>query len=611
MASRKKKTFMPLVKGAWEAIAEERPRFFLFIFLFVIAYTIDLLVPWAIGYTLSVFVEKGPSQEAFDSGLVGIGLYFLFRLGHTLFHHLARWVQARVAYVARINVMTKVFDALVDFPLSWHVKHHSGENLSRLQRSAGAIESMVGTYIWLIIEGLVKVLFAGIAIFALDFQVATSVITLAFITIFAMVLFNKRLIVIMRRNNMFSDKLSRVSVDCLSNVVTVKTLSLEEPVKYRLKSLKPEGLNLTRVISTFMELKWGSTGIGNALVISISLVIYFYNHGRSGAALDVAQVYVLLNYLDRIFQAIGSFTGYYSGIIEASTAYEDAISIFEDAEAFGKVGKLVHVANDWSEVKINDLNFSYVAGEKMGLNGVNVNFKRGEKIALVGPSGSGKSTLLKVLGGLILPDTYELGTDLQEGLRFNDLGPISLLLPQEPEIFSETFSYNLTMGEEFSSKELAFFISLCKLDSLVAKLSKGVDTSLAEKGLNLSVGERQRLSLARGLIRARKRDIILLDEPTSSLDPKTEKEIYLGLLYHFADRTVVSSCHRLNLIPLFDKIIVMSNSQVVEVGSYGELIDSKKHFYRMWQDYERNIKDSENGGSGVEVVGPSLVDISK
>jgi ABC-type multidrug transport system fused ATPase/permease subunit len=604
MATKKKKAFMPLVRGAWEAIEEERPRFFLFVILFIVAYTIDLLVPWAIGYTLSAFVEKGPSQEAFESGLIGIGFYFLFRLGHTFFHHLARWFQARVAYVARINVMTKVFDTLVDFPLSWHVKHHSGENLSRLHRSAGAIESLVGTYIWLIIEGLVKVLFAGIAIFALDFLVASSVIALAFVTILAMILFNKRLIVIMRRNNMFNDKLSRISVDCLSNVVTVKTLSLEDPVKLRLKSQKQEGLVLSRVISTFMELKWGSTGIGNALVICISLMIYFYNHGRSGAALDIAQVYVLLNYLDRIFQAIGSFTGYYSGIIEASTAYEDAISIFEDAEALESKDKAISVSNDWSDLKINNLNFTYIPGEKMGLNEVSVNFKKGEKIALVGPSGSGKSTLLKVLGGLILPDSYDLSTDLQEGLRFKDIGPACLLLPQEPEVFSETFAYNLTMGEEFSSKELAFFISLCKLDNLVAKLSRGVDTSLAEKGLNLSVGERQRLSLARGLIRAKKREIILLDEPTSSLDPKTEKEIYLGMLYHFADRTIISSCHRLNLIPLFDKIIVMSNSQVLEVGSYAELIDSKRHFYRMWQDYERNIKEESTSEpvSQAEVV---------
>ena len=343
----------------------------------------------------------------------------------------------------------------------------------------------------------------------------------------------------------------------------------------------------------------GSTGIGQALVISFSLLIYFYNHGRAGGTLNVAEVYVLLNYLDRIFASIGSFTGYYSGIIEASTAYEDAAGIFEHAEEFKSNSSRTAIIPEWSKINISSLNFSYVSGEKVGLNDVSIEFNKAEKIALVGHSGSGKSTLLKVLGGLITPESYGLTTDIQDGLRFKDLDPIALLLPQEPEVFSESFLYNLTMGEEFSSKELAFFISLCKLDTLVAKLPRGLDTSLAEKGLNLSVGERQRLSLARGLIRAKRKEIILLDEPTSSLDPKTEKEIYLGLLYHFSDRMIISSCHRLNLIPLFDKIIVMANSQVLEVGSFAELMERKRYFYRMWEDFERNIKDSDQEGAQV------------
>ncbi|HMO18246.1 MAG TPA: ABC transporter ATP-binding protein [Oligoflexia bacterium] len=590
MARRKKKSFTPLVRGSWQAIAEERGRFYLFIFLFIIAYSLDLLVPWAVGYTLGVFVTLGATEEAFYKGLFGIGLFALFRIGNTVFHHLARWVQNRVAYVGRINIMSKVFDTLVDFPLSWHVKHHSGENLSRLHRSAGAIESMVGTFVWQIIEGLVKVIFAGVAIFALDYWVAVSVITMSVATILAMILFNKRLTVRIRRNNMFNDKLSRICVDSLSNVVTLKTLHLEAPAKLRLRSQKEEGRILSQAIAAFMELKWGTTGIGYAVVISASLVIYFANHGRSGGAMDIAQVYVLLNYLDRIFQAIGSFTGYYSGIIEAATAYEDAASIFEEAERTMPKSSPVPLLPEWKVLRIRNLNFSYIEGEQVGLNNVSLDLGRGEKIALVGPSGSGKSTLLKAFGRLIIPDTGEIETDTQDGLSFYDLAPSCLLLPQEPEVFSETFEYNLTMGENFSDKEVSFFVSLCKLDTLVAKLSKGLQTSLAEKGLNLSVGERQRLALARGLIRAKGREIVLLDEPTSSLDPKTEKEIFLGIMYHFSDRMIVSSCHRLNLIPLFDRIVVMANSQVLEVGTFEELLSRKRYFFKMWEDYEKNLR---------------------
>jgi ATP-binding cassette subfamily B protein len=599
MAKRKRRSFAPLINASWEAIEEERPRFYLFIVLFVIAYSIDLLVPWAVGYTLGVFVTLGATEEAFYKGLIGIGMFAVFRLGNTFFHHLARWVQNRVSYVGRINIMSKVFNTLVDFPLSWHVKHHSGENLSRLHRSSGAIESMIGTYVWQIIEGLVKVLFAGIAIFALDFWVAVSVLTMSSLTILAMILFNKKLTARIRRNNMFNDKLNRICVDSLSNIVTLKTLHLESPAKVRLSSQKGEGLVLTQAISAFMELKWGTTGVGYAIVISLSLVIYFANYGQTGGAFDVAQVYVLLNYLDRIFQAIGSFTGYYSGMIEAATAYEDAEKIFQEAESVIPSKRPVPLAPEWHTLKITNLNFSYLEGENVGLNDVSLDFMKGEKIALVGPSGSGKSTLLKAFGRLIEPDSYSISTDTQEDLSFSDISKSCLLLPQEPEVFSETFEYNLTMGEEFSQKEISFFVSLCKLDSLLAKLPRGMKTSLAEKGLNLSVGERQRLSLARGLIRAKNREMILLDEPTSSLDPKTEKEIYLGILYHFSERMIISSCHRLNLIPLFDRIVVMANSQVLEVGTFPELMARKRFFFKIWEDYEKNIKNGSSSDSSL------------
>jgi ATP-binding cassette, subfamily B, bacterial len=610
MQRRKKRSFAPLIKASWEAIAEERARFYLFIVLFIMAYSIDLLVPWAVGYILGVFVTLGATEEALYKGLLGIGLFALLRFGHTFFHHLARWVQNRVAYVGRINIMSRVFNTLVDFPLSWHVKHHSGENLSRLHRSAGAIENMVGTYVWQIIEGLVKVIFAGIAIFALDFWVAVSVLTMSTLTILAMILFNKKLTARIRRNNMFNDKLNRICVDSLSNIVTVKTLHLEAPAKNRLYSQKEEGRILTQAIAAFMELKWGTTGVGYALVISLSLVIYFMNYGQTGGAFDVAQVYVLLNYLDRIFQAIGSFTGYYSGMIEAATAYEDAVKIFEEAEAAHPSAAPMPIQPEWQVLKIRNLNFSYIEGEQVGLNDVSLDFRRGEKIALVGPSGSGKSTLLKAFGQLIEPDSFSLSTDVQDGLGFYDISKSCLLLPQEPEVFSETFEYNLTMGEDFSQKEISFFISLCKLDSLLAKLAKGLKTSLAEKGLNLSVGERQRLSLARGLIRAKNREIILLDEPTSSLDPRTEKEIYLGILYHFSDRMIISSCHRLNLIPLFDRIVVMANSQVLEVGTFAELIARKRYFFKMWEDYEKNIRNGSSEDSQVVANPIDLLEVN-
>src|SRR5262249_44486068 len=152
------------ISGSWQATRHERPRLFLFTFFFICAYSLDLLVPVAIGMTLQVFVDHGVNDESIRQGLFYIGLYTLLRLGYALFHHTARWIQDRVAYSARMTVMGELFETLLRFPLRWHVLRHSGENLSKLNRSAAAVNSMVGTYIWQIIEGLVKVVFAGIAI---------------------------------------------------------------------------------------------------------------------------------------------------------------------------------------------------------------------------------------------------------------------------------------------------------------------------------------------------------------------------------------------------------------------------------------------------------------
>ncbi len=593
-------SFKALIQGAWVATFDERKKFYFFIGLFTLSNLLNLLVPWTIGYTLNIFAKYGYSDEAIKKMFLGILAYAALRLICALLHHYAIYIENIVAYSAKMQTLTKIFYNLLRFPLRWHVGHHSGENLSKLLRSAGAIEGMIGNYIRQIIEGTVMVIFAGLALFTLDFWVAAYVLLMSAFTIGIMIFFNAKLTARFRKNNIFYNKLNRICVDYLSNIVTVKTLGVEKSANRILSSQKQEGLAISRSISALMELKWGSTTIGNILVISISLLIYFFSHKHKNLPIEIGQVYVLLDYLNRIFTAIGSFTGYYSAMIEAATAYEDATEIFEEVAKIPEKSSTTDYNPSWNSIKLEKLNFSYISGDKVGLNNVSLEFKRGEKIALVGHSGSGKTTLLKVFGGIISPDNYSLSSDLQSSIAMEDLVNDCLLIPQEPEIFSDSAIYNLTMGDEFDPKEISFFISLCKADQIISALPHGLESNLAQRGSNLSVGEKQRLAIARGLLRAKQKEILLLDEPTSSLDPKTEKEIFLGLLYHFSSRTIISSCHRLNLIPLFDRIVLMSNSAVLENGTFAELIEARGHLYRIWEDYERNIKSNSSNQSQVE-----------
>lgn len=593
MAQPLSKSFGLLVRAAWEATKSERFKFYSFITLFILSTFTDLLQPWVIATILNTFDKEGITDQSLRWGLIGIAGYVGLRILNTLFHHTARYLQNTVAFTAKMATLEKIFGTLMRFPLTWHVRNHSGENLSRLYRAAGSIETTIGTYSWQVVEGVVKVLSASAALFVLDSLVAFSVLATASVTILAMIMFNKRLTNRIRRNFSFANKLNRICVDYLVNITTVKTLGLEPAATTYLSSQKKEGLSLSKKISKYSELKWCTTSVGHGLVTALSLVIYFYLHKIQAKPFVIGEVYVLLSYLDRIFGAIGSFTGYYGGLIEASTGYEDATNILNEYSTIQQKTKRLPIDPSWRVLSLRDLTFSYQTGEIPGIAELNIDIHRREKVALVGPSGGGKSTFLKVLAGLLSPETYQFFTDRQRDIPIEEIAQVSLLVPQEPEVFSESLYYNLTMGEDLSDEELKEFIELARLEKVLAKLPNGWSTDLAEGGLNLSVGEKQRVAIARGLLRARDKAILLLDEPTSSLDPKTEKEVFINLLSHFSDRTIVTACHRLNLVPLFDKVIFIRSGHVEEVGTFDELIAKEGSFFRAWDDYQRNVHSQQ------------------
>jgi ATP-binding cassette, subfamily B, bacterial len=582
-----------LTKASWDSSAGNRGRFGLFMALYVVAYGIDLLVPWSIGWILGVFVKEGVTEHSLLASMQGIALYVALKMLYAATHHFGRYYQGTTAYTCRFNKLEEIFTALISFPLKWHVNHHTGENLSKLHRSVGAIEAVVSNYVWQILDGAMKFFAATLLIFALDAEVAATVLIMGCATVLVMILFNARLTKNIRKNNRFYDKLNRTCVDYLSNIITVKTLHLEQPAVHYLSTQRDNGFRLCRKIWKYQELKWGTIAVGYSLVMGASLYIYFNNQHGSSDAFDIASVYVLLNYLDRIFAAIGSFTGYYGGIIEAATAYDDASTVLDQSTALSKPTISGKLSGNWKTIDLQNVSFSYNS-ELHNLKEVSLSIRRGEKIALVGPSGGGKSTLLKVIAGMLHVTEGSASVDAGAEITLDDIADISLLVPQEPEIFSETLRYNIAFGQDYSQAEMQKAIEICRIEHILDKLHNGWDSPLEEAGLNVSVGERQRLALARGILRVPGKDILLLDEPTSSLDPLTEKQIFAGILHHFSNLTVITACHRLALVPFFDTVVYVRDGCVEEVGSFPELRSAGRGFSAAWADYERTVTSGEN-----------------
>jgi ABC-type multidrug transport system fused ATPase/permease subunit len=161
------------------------------------------------------------------------------------------------------------------------------------------------------------------------------------------------------------------------------------------------------------------------------------------------------------------------------------------------------------------------------------------------------------------------------------------LFPQEPEIFENTIRYNITLGLPFPDDDLETVCTLAHFGEVAAQLPKGLDSNIQEKGVNLSGGQKQRLALARGILAARSSDIVLLDEPTSSVDPKTETLIYDRLFAEFSDKVIVSSLHRLHLLHRFDHICVMHQGQIIAEGTLDHLRAHSAEFQELWRHQEQ------------------------
>jgi ABC-type bacteriocin/lantibiotic exporter with double-glycine peptidase domain len=231
----------------------------------------------------------------------------------------------------------------------------------------------------------------------------------------------------------------------------------------------------------------------------------------------------------------------------------------------------------WRMLEIKDLTFSYAdeegGGQRLTLTVPRIVLMREGKVAFVGESGSGKSTLLALIRGIMTTTDATLvcdGKTLKRGLRH--VAPHVTLIPQDPEIFANTIEYNITVDTKLKKEELMEDIELARFTTVLKRLPKGLKTDISEKGVNLSGGEKQRLALARGIFAAKTSDFILLDEPTSSVDPANERIIYENLFKRFADRCIISSIHKLHLLPMFEYVYVFTEGKITAEGTPEELM---------------------------------------
>jgi ABC-type multidrug transport system fused ATPase/permease subunit len=518
------------------------------------------------------------------------------------FHGPSRVIETINSFAVRRAFQGTLFRKVTALPTRWHKAHHSGETIDQVAKATTALGDFAECGFEVI--SIVTRFLGGLVMLTWVMPwTGPAMLVLVGVALTVVVLFDRVLVKQYEEYNKRMNGVAAAIQDYLTNVATVISLRLEKRVAVevdrRTDAIKP----LWTKNSITNELKWFVMEMiiraahGGVLLGYIATAVY------SGKVIEIGSLYMLHEYLRGIADNMFHFTIKYGDLLAKSTKVR-AIEHIE--EAFEReVGAVQHaqLPQGWRTLEISALTFSHNEEDadseqslSAGVHDISLNLERGKSYALVGESGSGKSTTLKLLRGLLTPGAVRVkcdGVDLPYGLAH--VAHHTTLIPQDPEIFADTIRFNVSMGVEASDEQIEAAIIGARFARVLRRLPRGLDTHIAEKGVSLSGGERQRLAVARGLffVTESGSDIVLLDEPTSSVDTVNERHIYTGLLRDFKKHCVLTAIHKFHLLHLFDEVLVFANGEIVERGSLNQLLQGDGEFRRLWNTYAEAQEEAE------------------
>jgi ABC-type multidrug transport system fused ATPase/permease subunit len=579
-----------LIYTGWRYAETYRPLFICYLIMYAASQAIMLAEPFVIGQVIncvqiSATKNFADHQQLERDILFYLFIYFLTQLGFWIFHGPARLIERFVAFHIKVNYKSSMFRKITELPMQWHREHHSGESIDKINRASIALTEFFDNT-FEVAYMLFRLLGAQIVLMwfmpiagAVSFTIAATSVGIIFW--FDRLLYNNY-----KALNKFDNTTASAIHDYITNIVTVITLRLEERVLPEVLRRLNAPLNLFKHNNNLVEIKWCLTTVTIGIMVVVVLGWYTHDTLSAGKVLLAGTFFTLFEYLRRIGDSFYNFAWLYGSVTRQAADVQSAetldIAHAERAEASEKF----EIPNNWQTVEICDLDFIYEDEKHRShhLAEVNVALKRGEKIAFVGESGSGKSTLLSLIRGVQITDRARLicdGVELKGALKC--LHSCTTLMPQDPEIFADTIRFNITFGVEADETEIQKAIRLARFESVLARLPAGLETNIAEKGINLSGGEKQRLALARGIFFAQDSDIVLLDEPTSSVDQQNEHMIYENLIKQFNEKCIVSAVHKLHLLDMFDYIYVFNDGRIVEHGSLQALLNRNGRLSELWR----------------------------
>jgi ATP-binding cassette subfamily B protein len=593
------KTFQ---RGDWRVIRDLLPYLLEYKFRVAIALTClvmakvtNLGIPILMKRLIDALNIKATSPEILLVVPVGLLLaYGALRISASLFTELREALFARVTQNAVRKVALQVFEHLHSLALSFHLARQTGGVSRDIERGTRGIQSLISYSLYSILPTLIEFCLV-LGYFAYSYDIWFAAITLA-----ALVLYIAFTIVVTewrthfrRTMNDMDSRANQKAIDSLLNFETVKYFSNEafEAGRY------DENLVRYQVAAVKSQKSLAVLNLGQQIIITIGLVLILWRAtlGVINGSMTLGDFVLVNTLMIQLYIPLNFLGVIYREIKQALTDMDRMFSLLNTE-------KEIADAPDARPLKINqdshgpDVHFEHVSfhydTKREILRDVSFQIPAGTITAVVGQSGAGKSTLARLLfrfydvqSGKILIDGQDI-LDVQQASLRKAIG----IVPQDTVLFNDTIGYNIAYGNpKASTEEVQEAARAAQIDGFIKHLPDGYDTQVGERGLKLSGGEKQRVAIARTLLK--KPVMLIFDEATSALDSKTERAFQEELLSLAKNRTTLIIAHRLSTIVHADQILVMERGQIVERGTHLELLAKNGRYAEMWHMQERAALD--------------------
>ena len=581
-----------LYRALWEHAAGARPLLLYAFLLLLASQLFKLAVPWLAGNAINQ-IQAGGLEGMSEAGR-WLGMVFAAIVASWLLHGPGRILERNVALRVRERLAALLVGRLLAAPLAWHERHHSGETTHRMQQSTHALYDFAQSQ-FIYLQNTVRLVGPIVALWLISPLVGAVALVGYGLIGLLITRFDRVMMRVAVEENRAERAYSATLVDVLGNVLSVLALRRGEGVARLIGERLAAVFGPLKKSIVLNEAKWCSVDLLASALWCVLVGVYaaeaagVFGFGATAAGgvaaaagtIALGKVFMVYEYSQQAGGVITAIAAHFQSLARQRANYAAAEPLFTAAQTGAAPSPSAEAGEGtpWQTLALEGVRFAHGDARAAALELDRLELVRGRRYALVGPSGGGKTTLLRLLAGLDAPTAGRL---LLDGRGEPDmpgrLRTLATLIPQQAEMFDGTLAENLLLGADRAPERIEAALHAACADRVVEGLAQGLETRVVEGGANWSGGQRQRLALARGVLAAEGTSLLLLDEPTSSLDPETEAHVYQRLFAHFPDAALVSSVHRLHLLDRFDEVILMRAGRIEAVGRAWELAQGSALF---------------------------------